>query len=396
MSAELLKNLGNFCKTTGKEAVSFDCICGGKHSVDIGNIILGENTADKILEEVADFRGKKLFLMADTTTYEILGRHVEKLLLGSGCNLKTFVFETNNLHLVPDERALGRLAVEVKKDTDLIITVGSGVLNDLAKFTSYKAGIPYIVVATAPSMDGYASVVSPFIIGGVKITCEGKYPYAIIGDTGILKEAPMEMLQAGFGDIIGKLTALADWELAREKGKEGYCETIAQLVRDALNKCIDNVNGIAGRDKNAIEYLMEGLILSGITIGLYGDSRPASGSEHSFAHYWDMDAVSMGKSHPLHGISVGVGTVVISCIYELMKPHLPENINFPKPERVKELLSMLDCCDNPRDLGISRDLFIESMHRISGLKTRYTIMNLAEEKGVLEEITEILTKKFYG
>lgn len=375
--------------------MSFDCSCGERHSVELDTIEIGKGVINKVPEIAAGFKKGKVLLVADSNTYRVCGEKVHKQLMDNGFKLKLFIFDTPDHQLVPDEKTVGRLLIEVEADTSLIIAVGSGVINDIAKFISHKTKIPCIVVGTAPSMDGYASVVSPLIVGGEKITYKSTYPVGFIGDTDILKDAPLEMLQAGFGDIAGKLTALADWELARRAGKERYCKTCERLVKDALNKCVENINGIAARDEKAIGYLTEGLVLSGVAIGLFGDSRPASGSEHFFAHYWDVDAISRNVEHPLHGNSVGVGTVIVAYIYELMKSNIPEDLNYPKPEEVTALLGRLGCHSSPRELGISRELFERSVYNSHKSRARYTILHMAEEKSMLEHIAPRLIEIFY-
>lgn len=376
--------------------VSFDCDCGRKHSVDIGKIYIeNKGVPEEILKLVSQFKEEEILLAADTNTYEVYGSFVEKILVNNGFRLRTFVFETKQ-QLVPDEKALGILLAEIEIETSLVLAVGSGVINDLCRHVCHKTGKPYIAIATAPSMDGYASVVSPLMLNGVKKTLPGKYPLAIIADTAVLKNAPMDMIRAGLGDIIGKLTALSDWNLSAIINNELYCQTCAGLVENALQKCIANVNGILARDEKAISYVMEALVLSGVAIGMHGDSRPASGAEHNFAHYWDMVAISKNIAHPLHGNSVAVGTVVTSYVYEYMKPFLPEGLPELETQMITGLLKKLGACYSPSDLGISRELFIRSMYEAYKLKPRYTIFNYADEKGMLDKITKELTEKFYS
>jgi len=376
--------------------ISFDCDCGRKHSVDIGKIFINnKGIAEEILKSVSQYKEKEILLVADTNTYEAYGSFVERILSDSGFKLRTFIFKTRQ-QLVPDEKALGLLLAEIEVKTSLVLAVGSGVINDVCKHVCYKTGKPFIIVATAPSMDGYASVVSPIILNGIKKTLPGKYPLAIIADTAVLKNAPIDMLRAGFGDIIGKLTALDDWKLSKIINNELYCETCVKLIENALDKCISNVDKFLARDEQAVSYVMEALVLSGVAIGLHGDSRPASGAEHNFAHYWDMDAISRNAEHPLHGNSVAVGTVVTAYVYEYMKPYLPDGLPNTDPQKIIGLLKRLGSCYSPKDIGISRELFIDSMYKAYKLKPRYTIFNLAEEKGMLDKITKELTEIFYG
>ncbi|HEY8500853.1 MAG TPA: sn-glycerol-1-phosphate dehydrogenase [Clostridia bacterium] len=376
--------------------ISFDCDCGRKHAVDIGKIYIdNKGVSEEILKSVSQFKDKEILLVADTNTYVVYGSYVEKMLAGNGFNLRTFVFKTKR-QLVPDEKALGLLLTEIETETSLVLAVGSGVINDICKHVCHKTGKPYIIVATAPSMDGYASVVSPIIVNGVKKTLPGKYPLAIIADLAVLKNAPIDMLRAGFGDIMGKLVALNDWNLSRIINDELYCTTCAKLIENALEKCISNVDRFLKRDEQAVGFVMDALVLSGVAIGLHGDSRPASGAEHNFAHYWDMDAISRNVEHPLHGNSVAVGTVIASYVYEYMAPFLPDGLQKLDTNMIIGLLKKLGACCSPFELGISRELFVRSMYEAYKLKPRYTIFNLAEEKGMLDKITKEFTEKFYG
>ncbi len=59
------------------------------------------------------------------------------------------------------------------------------------------------------------------------------------------------------------------------------------------------------RDEDAIRYLIEALILTGVAMGLIGVSRPASGSEHQLSHFWEMDSIAKGEQPELHGVKVG-------------------------------------------------------------------------------------------
>lgn len=372
----------------------FNCSCGKKHRIDIRNIIIGSCIEDETAKLAAYYGQSRIFFIADNNTYEAYGKRVEKQLRQEGFNLDTFVFRTSGT-LIPNEKAIGRLLVEIDQSARLIIAVGSGTVNDLARMLSCKMHIPYFIVCTAPSMDGYASTVSPLIIDGFKKTYPAVYPDSIIADTAILKNAPKQMITAGFGDIIGKLNCLTDWILSRELNGEYYCETIAQLVQNAVNKCVDSISGITSRDETAIHSVTEALILSGAAIGMIGNSRPASGAEHHLAHYWEMDAIAHNREHPLHGNSVGVGTVVIASIYELMGNRIPAACKPPKPAYVASLLEKIGACSSPKALGISRELFHESIIHAKEVRPRYTVLQLASNYGLLEKFADKLTHRFY-
>jgi len=374
---------------------SFDCSCGKRHEVVIRKMVMGRNAVHQLPEIISEFGNGEVLVVADSNTKKVFGEKAAKSLADEGFRTRLFVYE-GQCALVPDERAVGRLLTETGKDTSLILAVGSGTLNDLARYISSRTGIPYVIVCTAPSMDGYASVVSPLIIEGFKKTFEAVYPYAIVADLDILKTSPPDMVKAGFGDIIGKMTALADWDLSRRLNGEYYCKTSVQLVRNALDKCISNAAGMMKYEDEAILSLTEALIFSGIAIGLVGNSRPASGAEHHLAHYWEMEALSHGKEHPLHGNSVGVGSVVVAMLYQFMKDWLPDGFDVPDPSYIKNLLESAGACSSPASLGIDRVVFRNSIIHAMKIRPRYTVFHLIKDKGLLEKFADELTDGFYG
>jgi glycerol-1-phosphate dehydrogenase [NAD(P)+] len=376
--------------------ISFDCACGRKHSVEIEKIVFGNDLADNVAEYLEPYKNKRLFVLSDSNTYEVLGKEVVDHLKKKGYSFKSFVFETGSHALIPDERSIGRVLLELEPETAFMLAVGSGVLNDITRIVSFRTGMDFAVAGTAPSMDGYASVGSSLIVNNKKITYYSHYPSAIFADISVMKNAPMIMIQAGFGDVLGKLTALADWKLSRIVNDEFYCETIAELVQKGVDKCIASAEGLADRDENAIRYLAEALIITGISIGLAGVSRPASGTEHQLAHYWEIKAVEKGVDHPLHGNSVGVGTVITAMLYELASDMLPKGIDYPTADYVVRLLKKAGACTNPKDLGISRDLFVESMLNAMNIRDKYTIFRYCDQRGRLAEFTDIITRRLYG
>lgn len=146
--------------------------------------------------------------------------------------------------LIPDEAALGTILVHVTDDVGILLGVGSGTISDLTKLVSYKTGRRSVVVGTAPSMDGYASMNAAFVIGGHKITYPAHYHSCIVADTGIMKDAPMELMRAGYGDVVGKYTALSDWRLTKAVNDEHYCEITARLVQNAVDLCVANTEPV--------------------------------------------------------------------------------------------------------------------------------------------------------
>ncbi|MFV9568029.1 sn-glycerol-1-phosphate dehydrogenase [Thermoanaerobacter mathranii] len=256
----------------------------------------------------------KIMIVCDNNTYKVAAKEIIERLESNNFSVTKCVLERDSL-LIPDEYSLGEVLINLDKDTEFLLAVGSGTINDLVRFVSFKVGKPYGIVATAPSMDGYASSVSPLTVKGFKRTYSAIYPEIIIGDIDIISQAPYEMITAGFGDVIGKYTSLADWYISSVITGETYSDDIAAIVKESINKCVDASTGILRRDKKSIKELMEALIISGIAMLKFGNSRPASGAEHHLSHYLEMKEILSKNEHHLHGTKVGITSIIISEIY---------------------------------------------------------------------------------
>ncbi|MDD3183760.1 MAG: sn-glycerol-1-phosphate dehydrogenase [Anaerostipes sp.] len=376
---------------------SFDCSCGKHHTLDIKQIKMGKGVLPELPDMLKKFQGKKVYMLSDNHTFQAAGERTLKIMQDAGFDVKSVMIDSGDDILIPDEKAVGRMFMELEPETAVIVSVGSGTLNDMAKYMSARTKIPYIIVCTAPSMDGYAADGAPLILQGKKISFVATLPYGILGDTDIMKEAPMHMIHAGFGDVIGKLTALADWQLAKELKGEYMCDTCVTLVQRALEKVTSHAKEIAQRDEEAILYLIEALTLTGVAMGLIGVSRPASGAEHMLSHFWEMDFIARNKFPELHGIKVGIATPIIAEIFDMMKDEIPESAMklAPSKEYVQKLLADVGAPACPGDVGVEKELFYNSILGGYKVRNRYSVLQLAVEKGKIEEIAKELTKELY-
>lgn len=375
--------------------MEYSCACGKSHKVDIQAIRVGSGVIQELPGILRDLGASHIFLVADNYTYEAAGRQVEQLLDQAGLPYHKRVFQTET-PLVPNEYALGSVLAAMTSQDDMLLAVGSGTLNDVTKYVSARTGIPYVIAATAPSMDGYASTVAPTILDGFKTTLPAVYPAAIVADVDILKDAPMPMLTAGFGDIIGKFTSLADWRLSHQLNGEYYCPEVAGVIEAAVETCAANAKALAQRGPQAIQAVTEALILSGLAMGMVGVSRPASGAEHQMAHYWEMDALRRGEEHPLHGNAVGVGTVLAASLYEMAAEYLPQGFAAPDKGQILACLQAAGSCADPKELGIRRELCLESLLHAMELRDRFTVQKLLEQKGKLSLCAQELVARYYG
>ncbi len=330
------------------------CPCGKRHVFPLKKILSGSGAVNSLPEILAEYGLKKPFIVADTNTFNAAGEKVISLLEKSGTAYSQFVFKGSP---EPDENAVAAALKNFDSSCDAIIGVGSGVINDICKIVAKTEDRFYIIVATAPSMDGYASATSSMTVKGLKTSVSSKCPDVIIGDVDILKNAPKKMLISGLGDMIAKYVSVSEWRLSHEINGEYYCENIANIIRSARDNCVKNAQGLIERDENAVKAVFDGLIISGLAMAYAGVSRPASGVEHYISHVIDMRGVQFNLKTETHGVQCAVATLIAIRLYERLKNI---TVSDKKGERETRAFNYVEWESNLRDfLGGAAEPMIE-------------------------------------
>ncbi len=214
-----------------------------------------------------------------------MGVEVQRALTRAGKTVHSVVIGGDHVH--SDEFGLARVLTASPHEPSLFLAVGSGTITDITRYISFRLGQPFISVPTASSVDGFASMGSPLVIEGVKRTHMGHTPQAIFADTRVIATAPKILTAAGFGDLLGKITA-------------------------SVRHSIAQADAVGRRQQDAVELLFRSLIETGLCMIEFGESRPASGAEHHISHFWEMSMLRMGIATELHGIQVGMATVIVA------------------------------------------------------------------------------------
>ncbi len=188
-----------------------------------------------------------------------------------------------------------------------------------AAFISHRSAQKFISLPTAASVDGFTSIGAPIVVDGAKITLLTHGPLAVFADLPTLCAAPRAMIAAGFGDLIAKLTSVADWELGHLLWGEPYDPFIAKRSRDAAWAAVNRLDSLANAECDGVQTLMEGLIESGFCMLDFGETRPASGAEHHISHMWEMMLLREGRHSVLHGAKVGVAVIISAQRYDAIK-----------------------------------------------------------------------------
>ncbi len=321
------------------------------------NTIIETDALQQLPRLLSNFSGKAL-LVADRNTYSVAGVKAGAILRESDLPYQEVILQRPET-LVADEHGLAEIRERISPDIGCLLAVGSGTITDLTRFAGFEANKPFISLPTAPSMDGYASPVAALTLKGFKQTLPAAPPVAIIAEIGILEQAPSIMVQAGLGDLLGKYTALIDWELGRIIEGEDYSFQIADQVRNVVDRAVLSFkNDLSPEQK--ITDLTKALIMSGEAMLAWGNSRPASGGEHHLAHYWEMEAALTGRVSHLHGIKVGIATMIVSDyyhrIFNLTLKEVEECISDNRNESEKEYRTRINTVFGPLAAMILSDL----------------------------------------
>lgn len=264
------------------------------------------------------FADRPVVIVADETTWRIAGEPMAAMLEAQGHPMAAPIVFPAAPTLRPDTNHVGRIKSLLAAIGEPVVPIaaGSGAINDLTKRAAFELGLPYISVATAASMDGYTASGAALIDQGVKQTFACDAPVAVFADLDVVASAPPAMTAAGYGDLLGKVTAGADWIVADALGVEPIQQQVWEMVQGPLPGMLADPARYAAGDPAAIRDLFLGLVLTGLAIQVSGSSRCASGSEHQFSHLWEMRGLEHRGELVSHGAKVGFGSLVSSAMYE--------------------------------------------------------------------------------
>jgi glycerol-1-phosphate dehydrogenase [NAD(P)+] len=300
-------------------------------------------TARVFATSFAEARG---LVVADDRTFAAAGRDVEASLRRAALSSdETFLYGPD---VYAEHAFVARLQEALGSSRAIPVAVGSGTINDLTKLAAHRCGRPYMVVATAASMDGYTAYGASITYRGSKQTFDCPAPRAVIADLDVIGAAPREMNAAGYADLLAKAVAGADWILADAAGEEPLDQAAWETVQHFLPAWVANPGGIARAEPEALRRLVTGLLMSGFAMQSARSSRPASGAEHQFSHLWDMQHHTHDGAAPSHGFKVGIGSLASLALYEVLLRRGLDQVdvdaavaNWPSPEAIEARVAFL-------------------------------------------------------
>jgi glycerol-1-phosphate dehydrogenase [NAD(P)+] len=403
----------------------------------IGTVVIEDSLAGREADLVAGLGlGRRLAVVSDPTTQRVLGRRVEQALAGRAAVHSVVLPDQPE----PDLATLDRLR-QATGETDALIAVGSGTINDLCKYAAALDGKPYAVFATAPSMNGYTSVNAAITVAGHKKSLPAQAAAGVFFDLEILAAAPVRLIRAGLGDSLCRGTAQADWLLAHLLLGRPYRSAPYALLAEDEPHLLACPEALVAGDLDAIRRLVRTLVLSGFGMTLCGGSDPASQGEHLISHYADMMADPAWPRN-LHGEQIGVTTLFMaglqamlldgappqiqpcavdeaaliahfgadlgrSCWQEFRHKRVDEGAAIQLNRRVAErwdeirariaalhrppqqlctILQRAGAAAGPEALGWPRPFYGDAVRHAREIRNRYTFLDLAADGGVLDRL----------
>lgn len=284
------------------------CSCGKEHEMVTRAAIIESGCMKKLDDILAEYgiSGKRCALYGENSYAATSDRHPRAE--------QEIILKSQGLHA--NEISTAEVLEKLESDVEVILAIGSGTIHDIARYCAYERGIRFVSLPTAASVDGFCSTVAAMTWHGYKKTMTAVAPEIVVADTDVVKNAPVELVRSGIGDIMAKYTALAEWRVANMLTGEYFCPVIYELMAKAADTAMDSVDGILKGEDSAFENVTYALVMSGIAMQMMGNSRPASGAEHHISHMIEMEPEAFEVKFPaLHGEKTGVGTILASKEY---------------------------------------------------------------------------------
>jgi glycerol-1-phosphate dehydrogenase [NAD(P)+] len=429
-------------------------------ATDTKDVVIGAGVLGSVNEVFERrFGHQPAVVVADENTFKVAAEQVrQQFEAGRRTLVEPYIFPGQPT-LQAEYGNITTLVESLRTHDAIPVAVASGTLNDIVKRAAHETGRPYLAVATAASVDGYTSFGASITKDGFKQTLTCPAPRAVLADLDVLTAAPAIMTASGYGDLLGKIPAGADWIVADTLEVEPIDPHVWSLVQGPLREATARPAALQAGDRGAMEALVEGLMMSGLAMQVAGSSRPASGAEHYFSHLWELEGLAHGVEGgppPEHGLKVGFGSIAIAAFYERLLqrdlgsididarrdawpgwaeverqvrvthttpgldraaidqsrdkyidadqlaerlallrerwPALRERLQeqLLTADELREQLRAAGCPTSPAELGLRLADLKATYIRARMIRSRYTVLDLAYETGILDEIVQEL------
>jgi len=306
-------------------------VCGREHPIPFGAVRHGADLLGDLPEIIYSILGdkpQKIGVIYDRQIEAKLESLFFQPVDRMGLDYQRFpVGEVGRL-LVAEIELGNQIAGQVPPEVNLLIGVGSGVITDLTKWVATQLGLPFILVGTAVSMNAYTSITGSMTENKIKTSKFLNIANGVILDDRLLASAPLEMTAAGVGDLLARNVAQADWKLSQLLRGTYYCPVPFEMMTSYQEKLLPLAEALGHNDLAAMEFLAQADLVSGYSMTILdGQTSPSSGGEHIISHFFDLQHDLYGLPKNLHGTQVGLGTLLTSHAFEMLREMSPADFN---------------------------------------------------------------------
>jgi glycerol-1-phosphate dehydrogenase [NAD(P)+] len=314
-------------------------------------VMIGDGVLSKLGEFVEESAGtRKVVVASGSNVQSKVKEQVDSVLRGRATWVEVTAADISNVERV----------AKSSPGSGCIIGIGGGKSVDVGKLAAFRERLPFYSVPTSASHDGISSPFASLKGLDRPYSVMAKPPLGILADIGVIASAPRRLLASGCGDLVSKLTAVKDWQLAHRVTGEYYGGYSASLALMSADVVVEGSRKIGKFGRDSVRDLVEALISAGVAAGIAGSSRPCSGSEHLFSHYLDILAPDSG----LHGEKCGIGTIMMAKLHRI------------DWRRVRSALKNVGAPTTAAEIGVDDSKVVESLVKASTIRPdRYTILS---------------------
>jgi glycerol dehydrogenase-like iron-containing ADH family enzyme len=208
------------------------------------------------------------------------------------------------------ERAdLETLASELR-GVDRVVGLGGGLALDAAKFVAWRLGVGLALVPSSASNNACFTRTSGCLEHGRRAPMrDAPVPEAVVVDHDLIVRAPGRLNRAGIGDLLSSHSALSDWDLAHQAGRDVDWDP---AVRDQTRDELDRLAALAPEVRAGRIDAFVGLLAMGERFAPTFLARPRArfnaASEHLLA--WCLEERTGRRL--LHGEIVSLGVLLMA------------------------------------------------------------------------------------
>ncbi|MSR90560.1 3-dehydroquinate synthase [Inconstantimicrobium porci] len=314
--------------------------------VDLGNISYDIKIAKGLRHTIGTeikniFNGRKIALITDENVDKYYGSETEKSLKNQGFDVRKIVLKAgektksfNSLMTLYNEFIDFNLT-----RSDLIITMGGGVIGDLGGFAAatYLRGIKFVQFPTSLLAQVDSSVggkVAVDLEKGKNLVGAFYHPSLVIIDSEMLDTLPDRVFNDGMGEVI-KYGLIGDKELFDKLYNAGGRNDVMKIIDDVIHTCCDIKRIVVEKDEKDTGLRM--ILNFGHTIG------------HAIEKYFNFEKYT-------HGEAISIGMYEITKISEekgltekgtadriiniLVKYDLPYDVKIDNKEEIIDTISL--------------------------------------------------------